>query len=83
LKTFFLRITLNVPHASFTGNLASDVQSVALSDGKIKMKATVSEQKLVRRVSLNIGRRPYREGGRIDRRTAIRRPSQSFLHRMT
>ncbi len=27
--------------------------------------------------SWNIGRRPCREGGRIDRRTAIRRPSQS------
>ncbi len=25
----------------------------------------------------NSGRRHYREGGRIDRRTAIRRPSQS------
>jgi hypothetical protein len=55
LKTFFLRITLNVPHASFTGNLASDVQSVALSDGKIKMKATVSEQKLDKRPGQRAG----------------------------
>jgi predicted membrane protein len=38
------RRTLNVPHVSFAGNLASDTQSVALSDGKIKVKATVSEQ---------------------------------------
>jgi hypothetical protein len=67
-----------MPHASFAGNLASDNQSVALFAGKIKVKATISEQKLARRVSLNIGRIPYREGGRIDRRTA-NKPTGNFF----
>jgi hypothetical protein len=35
---------------SFTGNLASYVQSVAFSDDKIKVKPTMSEQKQVRSV---------------------------------
>jgi hypothetical protein len=35
---FIYHLTLNVPHVSFTGNLASDNQSVTLSDGKIKVK---------------------------------------------
>jgi hypothetical protein len=41
--------TFNVPQESFTNNLASDIQSVAFSDGKIKVKATVSERKLDKR----------------------------------
>jgi len=42
-----------MPHEAFAGNLAVHVKIVALSDGKIKLKATVSEQKLVRRVSIS------------------------------
>ena len=41
--------TFDVPHVSFTGNLANDNQSVALSDGKIKVKPTVTGRKLNKR----------------------------------